>query len=64
MANYDFDEGFSCEFCGKTLGGGLYNFDESVELLKQYKWISRRVKGEWLNFCCEECLHKYREKHN
>jgi len=62
MAGYDYDFGFNCEECGQTLGGGLYDFEESKELIRQHGWISRYVQGEWLNFCSKECLCKYREK--
>ena len=60
---FDFDLGFECENCGETIGGGLYDFDESRELMQNEGWLSRKINGEWLNFCCEECLKEYRSKY-
>ncbi len=57
-----FDYGFECQNCGKTIGGGLYNFEESLELMREHGWISRSYKGEYLNFCCQDCLVQYRNK--
>ena len=53
MSGYCFDDGFHCENCDKTIGGGLYDFEESKQLLRDKNWITRRFQGEWLNFCCE-----------
>lgn len=60
---FDFDFGFECENCGECIGGGLYDFWESKDLMEDEGWITRKVDGEYLNFCCEECLKEYREKH-
>ena len=62
MPGYCFDDGFHCENCDKTIGGGLYDFEESKQLLRDKNWITRRFQGEWLNFCCEQCLKEYRDK--
>lgn len=60
---FDNDFGFECEQCGATIGGGLYDFWESKDLMENDGWITRKVDGEYLNFCCETCLKEYREKH-
>jgi hypothetical protein len=61
--SFDFENGFECENCGETIGGGLYDFYESKELMEQEEWISKRVNGEWLNFCCRKCLEEYRRNY-
>ena len=40
----------------------VYDFEESKQLLRDKNWITRRFQGEWLNFCCEQCLKEYRNK--
>ena len=59
---FDFEYGFECENCGENIGGGLYDFYESKELMEEEGWITKRLNGEWLNFCCPECLDEYRKK--
>ena len=62
MGNYDRDWGFTCEHCGQTVGGdfgGAEDFYESLALKKSEGWISRKIDGEWFDFCSEECYKDY-----
>lgn len=52
-----------CDQCGT---GYSYDFEDSYpdfkscqEELRESGWISRKINGEWYDFCCEECYHKY-----
>ena len=63
MSDYDKDFGFECDVCGQTVGGDPYDFEESLELRKREGWINRKIDGEWLSFCSEECWESYQEKY-
>lgn len=62
MSEFDRDFGFECDNCSHTIGGGIYDFDESLEMRKAEGWISRKFDGEWYNFCSEECLNDWMRK--
>lgn len=63
MSDFDRDLGFECDYCGQTVGGGIYDFEESLECKKREGWINRKIDGEWLSFCCEDCWNEYQEKY-
>ena len=63
MSDFDKDWGFECDQCGQTVGGGIYDFDESLELRKQEGWINRKIDGEWYSFCCEDCYKEWIADH-
>ena len=59
MSEFDRDWGFTCEHCGESIGGGDYDFYESLDLKKSQGWISRKVDDEWCDFCSEDCYKEY-----
>ncbi|OPZ76640.1 MAG: hypothetical protein BWY78_01310 [Alphaproteobacteria bacterium ADurb.Bin438] len=59
MSGFDKEFGFSCDFCEENIGGGMFDFNESMEMKKQDGWINRKHDGEWFNFCCEECYQEF-----
>lgn len=55
MGQFDKKNGFTCEYCGEHLGGGDYDFYQSLQMTKDAGWVSRKDKdGEWHKFCCKE----------
>ena len=59
MSSFDKDFGFECDYCSHTVGGGIYDFEESLELRKNEGWINKKIDGEWFNFCSEDCYNQF-----
>lgn len=30
--------------------------------LRSMGWVSRKIDGEWYDFCCQECVNEYYQK--
>lgn len=51
-----------CDQCGAN---EVYEFENGPdfsgcqEYLKENGWVSRKIDGEWHDFCCQECLQKF-----
>lgn len=48
------DHNYSFEF-----EDGDIDYKACQEELKSYGWISRKIDGQWYDFCCEDCYYKY-----
>ena len=52
-----------CDQCGEehdySFEDGDVDFRDCQEELKMMGWISRKIDGEWCDFCCKECLDKF-----
>lgn len=52
-----------CDQCGKEhdypFEDGDVDFRDCQEELKMMGWISRKINGEWRDFCCQKCLDKF-----
>lgn len=59
MSEFDKDWGFTCDNCASQVGGGIYDFEESLELRQAEGWINRCLNGVWHSFCCPECYTEY-----
>lgn len=44
--DYEFDNGYP-------------DWKDCQDKLKTYGWISRKIDGEWYDFCCPECYQEY-----
>lgn len=64
MSEFDRDIGFECDMCTHTVGGGIHDFYESLEMKKREGWINRKFDGEWFSFCSEECYEKFLRETN
>ena len=55
-----------CDNCNKNYSyeffDGNIDFRDCQEMLKEDGWISRKIDGEWYDFCCEECYYSYIKK--
>lgn len=58
---------YSCDNCHQSEG---FPFDsEEIDSkghrseLHKKGWICTKVKGEWKDFCCEQCRNEYIKKH-
>lgn len=52
-----------CDNCGETYD---YDFEDSYPDFRDCQdelscsgWVSRKVDGEWCDFCCKECYNEY-----
>ena len=53
-----------CDNCGEQelfpFEDGLFDFKEVQEELRDsYGWISRKINGEWKDFCSKNCFKEY-----
>lgn len=57
-----------CDMCGSNYQYEFYDgypdFKECQEELKKLGWVSRKINGEWCDFCCNDCLNKFMGKEN
>lgn len=63
---FDFDtgEGISsveCDECGESIDVDSCNYSAINEYIKDNGWIVTNINGEWYEFCCRECLDRYRK---
>lgn len=54
----------TCDYCGKEetaqeFEDGCYDFKEAQENLKMDGWCSRKINGEWYDFCCADCKNAF-----
>lgn len=61
MSKFDKEDGFECDYCGETVGGNPLDFHDSVTEKKAQGWLSRKVNGEWYDFCCADCYKQFLE---
>jgi hypothetical protein len=64
MSSFDKKNGFECAMCGERIGGGDYDFHQSLALAKEEGWINRTdCYGDWFKFCSHECYNKWKPLH-
>ena len=54
-----------CEQCGNEVTHDFEDgpdFTECQETIKSFGWISRKINGEWYDFCCYACYKKFEAK--
>ena len=39
------------------------DFSEINKELRGMGWVTTKIGAEWLDFCCQECLKRYKENH-
>ncbi len=49
----------TCDNCGQEEVMVSTYFNEINRELRYYGWITRKIDGEWKNFCCHKCLKEY-----
>ena len=49
-----------CDNCGEEIPDGFSGFDEAVEAKKDEGWKSRKVNGQWEDWCYD-CLEDERQ---
>jgi len=37
------------------------DFREAQREIESYGWFSRKIDGEWYDFCCEECYQAWKK---
>lgn len=52
-----------CDACCETYAypfeDGDIDYKACQAELKEQGWISRKIDGEWYDFCCEECYKSF-----
>lgn len=43
--------------------GGYPDFKDCQNELKDYGWLAKYIRGEWYDFCCQECFENWKKKH-
>lgn len=55
-----------CDQCGRDYSypfeDGDIDFKSCQDELRSQGWSSKKINGEWYDFCCEECYKKFMEK--
>ena len=53
-----------CDECGEQYiydCRGCPDFKGCQNEIKSEGWISRKIDGEWHDFCCQECYEKFKK---
>jgi ribosomal protein L31 len=51
-----------CDECDYETTIDSTNYSDINEELRDNGWITRKINGEWHEFCSEECFKKYLNK--
>lgn len=39
------------------------DFREAQDTIQDKGWVSTKIKGQWFDFCCEDCRNQYIREH-
>ena len=48
-----------CDEVAQEFEDSCYDFKEAQNYLRGCGWSSRKVNGEWYDFCCKECENEF-----
>lgn len=67
ILNYNEDFGYTtveCDCCGEELNIDGVQWDTIKDEKEFNGWLSRKVDGEWYDFCCYECYKAFLADNN
>lgn len=53
----------NCDYEERIEFEGYPDYKEAQQELRSIGWVSKKIDGEWKDFCCQECADEYYQKY-